>query len=163
MDSVFSALKKTESSSRDSEDKEESWLLTGSSLDCKGRLSEKTLKKNTNLPATSLRGEEGNRSCPGRNLKQCGGRLWWRGSAQHRAPAAVCQGGGRRGSLPPCVVQRGRGAPGLPGEPALPVRGQGLVLPPGGHQGEAGGRGVVKRESSHTLRTRISLHFKFQN
>ena len=65
--------------------------------------------------------------------------MWWRGSAQHRAPAAVCQGGGRRGALPPCVVQRGRGAPGLPGEPGLPVRGQGLVLPPAGHQGEAGG------------------------
>ena len=27
----------------------------------------------------------------------------------------------------------------------------------------AGARGVEKRESSHTLRTRISLHFKFQN
>ena len=106
----FSARKKTESSSRDSEDKEESWLFTGSSLDCKGRLPGKTLKKiPTSLPPASG-GEEGKRSCPGRNLKQSGGRLWWRGSAQHRAPAAVCQGGGRRGALPPCVVQRGQGA-----------------------------------------------------
>ena len=65
----FSALKKTESSSRDSEDKEESWLLTGSSLDCKGRLSEKTLKKNTNLPATSLRGGGGQQELPWEELE----------------------------------------------------------------------------------------------
>ena len=51
----------------------------GSSLDCKRSLSEKTsAKKNTNLPVTRLRGEEGIRTCPGRNFKQCGGRGWWR-------------------------------------------------------------------------------------
>ena len=38
----------------------------------------KLSKNNTNLRATSLRVEEANMNCPGRNLKQCGGRRWWR-------------------------------------------------------------------------------------
>jgi hypothetical protein len=46
----FSALKKTESRSRVCEDKEESWLLTGSSLDWKGRLSEEDFEKKYQAP-----------------------------------------------------------------------------------------------------------------
>ena len=52
----FSALKKTESSSRDCEDKEESWLLTGSSLDWKGRLSEEDFEKKYQAPCHQPQG-----------------------------------------------------------------------------------------------------------
>ena len=69
LQNFYSLTEKTESSSRYSEDKEESWLLTGSSLDCKGRLSKKTLKKNTNLPATSLRGGGGQQELPWEELE----------------------------------------------------------------------------------------------